>query len=42
MMTEAESLGANAVLNVRVTTSMVMQGSAEMLANGTVVVLQDE
>ena len=42
MMAEAESLGANAILNVRFATSMVMQGSAEMLAYGTAVVLQDE
>ena len=42
MVAEAESLGANAVLNVRFATSMVMQGSAEMLAYGTAVVLQAE
>ena len=42
MVAEADSLGANAVLNVRFATSMVMQGSAEMLAYGTAVVLQDE
>jgi uncharacterized protein YbjQ (UPF0145 family) len=42
MMTEAESLGANAVLNVRVATSIIMQDSVEMLAYGTAVVLQDE
>jgi len=42
MVAEAESLGANAILNVRFATSMVMQGSAEMLAYGTAVVLQDE
>ncbi len=42
MMAEAESLGANAILNVRFATSMVIQGSAEMLAYGTAVVLQDE
>ena len=42
MVAEAESLDANAILNVRFATSMVMQGSAEMLAYGTAVVLQDE
>jgi len=42
MVAEADSLGANAILNVRFATSMVMQGSAEMLAYGTAVVLQDE
>ncbi|MEC7565556.1 MAG: YbjQ family protein [Planctomycetota bacterium] len=41
MMEEAESLGANAVLNVRFATSMVMQGSAEMLAYGTAVILSE-
>ena len=42
MLAEAESLGANAILNVRFATSMVMQGSAEMLAYGTAVILQDK
>ena len=42
MVPEAKSLGANAILNVRFATSMVMQGSAEMLAYGTAVVLQGE
>ncbi len=42
MVAEAESLGANAILNVRFATSTVMQGSAEMLAYGTAVVLQGE
>lgn len=42
MVAEAESLNAHAILNVRFATSMVMQGSAEMLAYGTAVVLQDE
>ena len=42
MVAVAESLDANAILNVRFATSMVMQGSAEMLAYGTAVVLQDE
>ncbi|MFT4624783.1 MAG: hypothetical protein ACI8PZ_003446 [Myxococcota bacterium] len=34
---EAAARGANAVLGVRFTTSMVMQGSAELLAYGTAV-----
>ena len=42
MVAEAESLGANAVLNVRFTTSMVMSGAAELLAVGTAVVLAEE
>ena len=39
---EAEILGANAVLSVRLTTSMVMQGAAEILAYGTAVVVEKE
>jgi uncharacterized protein YbjQ (UPF0145 family) len=41
MVDEARSLGANAVIEVRFTTSMVMQGAAELLAFGTAVVVQD-
>lgn len=37
MTKEAEKLGADAVVNVRLTTSMVMQGAAEILAYGTAV-----
>ena len=37
MLQDAEKLGANAVVNVRFTTSQVMQGAAEMLAYGTAV-----
>ena len=36
---EALERGANAVVGLRFTTSMVMQGSAEILAYGTAVVL---
>jgi len=36
---QATAVGANAVLNVRFTTSSVAQGAAEMLAYGTAVVL---
>ncbi len=42
MMAEARELGANAVINVRFTTSMVMQGAAELLATGTAVVIEKE
>ena len=42
MAAEARSLGANAVLDVRFVTSMVMQGAAELLAYGTAVVIEDE
>jgi len=41
MVTEARSLGANAVINTRFMTSMVMQGAAELLAYGTAVVAED-
>ncbi|MBD3238702.1 MAG: heavy metal-binding domain-containing protein [Candidatus Moranbacteria bacterium] len=37
MKKDAEGLGADAVVNVRFSTSMVMQGSAEILAYGTAV-----
>ncbi len=37
MLQDAEKLGANAVVNVRFTTSQVMQGAAEMLVYGTAV-----
>jgi uncharacterized protein YbjQ (UPF0145 family) len=38
MVAEAEQLGANAVIAVRITTSMVMTGAAEILCYGTAVV----
>lgn len=41
MTTEAEALGANAILSVRFQTSMVMSGAAEMLCYGTAVVLAE-
>jgi len=37
---DAERMGANAVINVRLTTSMVMQGCSEILAYGTAVVVE--
>ncbi|MCB0703777.1 MAG: YbjQ family protein [Saprospiraceae bacterium] len=37
MIADAETLGADAVVNVRFTTSMVMQGCSEILAYGTAV-----
>lgn len=40
MLKDAERLGADAVVNVRFTTSQVMQGAAEMLAYGTAVKLK--
>ena len=40
MVADAERIGADAVINVRFTTSMIMQGSAEILAYGTAVKLK--
>jgi len=40
MVEEAEELGANAILGVRFTTSMVMSGAAELMAYGTAVVVE--
>jgi uncharacterized protein YbjQ (UPF0145 family) len=40
MIQDAEKLGANAVVNLRLTTSMVMQGASEILAYGTAVTLK--
>ena len=37
MVDEAESLGADAVVNVRYTSSSIMQGAAEVTAYGTAV-----
>jgi len=42
MVEEARGLGANAVVEVRFMTSMVMQAAAELLAYGTAVVIEDE
>ncbi|MGF1476997.1 MAG: YbjQ family protein [Geminicoccaceae bacterium] len=41
MVQQAEALGANAVVNVRFSTSTVTTGAAEMLAYGTAVRLED-
>lgn len=40
MLADAKNLGADAVVNVRFTTSQVMQGAAEMLAYGTAVKIE--
>jgi len=40
MIAQAESIGANAVLNVRYSTSSVAQGAAELYAYGTAVVVE--
>ena len=41
LMAEARELGANAIISLRFSTSMIMGGSAELLAYGTAVVLED-
>ncbi len=42
MLSQAEQLGANAVVNVRFTTSAVTAGAAEMYAYGTAVVVEPD
>ena len=36
---DGQNLGADAVVNIRITTSMIMQGASEILAYGTAVKL---
>ena len=40
MVANAEALGANAIVALRLTTSMVMSGAAEIVAYGTAVVVE--
>ena len=40
LIVEAESMGANAVVGVRFSTSTIMSGAAELLAYGTAVVVE--
>ena len=42
MFAQAEQLGANAVVNVRFTTSAITQGAAELYAYGTAVIAEQE
>jgi uncharacterized protein YbjQ (UPF0145 family) len=42
MVADAERLGANAVVEMRFATSVLMGGAAELLAYGTAVVVEDE
>ena len=42
MTQAAEALGANAVINIRLSTSAVMSGAAELFAYGTAVVAEAE
>jgi len=39
MIADASKMGADAIVNIRLTTSMVMQGCSEILAYGTAVKL---
>jgi len=41
MVDEAHSLGANAIVGVNFTTSLLAAGAAELLAFGTAVVIED-
>ncbi|MFC1783668.1 YbjQ family protein [Planctomycetota bacterium] len=40
MVEDAQNLGANAIVQVRFTTSMIMQSASEILAYGTAVVVE--
>jgi uncharacterized protein YbjQ (UPF0145 family) len=42
MMDQANQLGANAILNVRFSTSSVTAGAAELYAYGTAVIVEPE
>jgi uncharacterized protein YbjQ (UPF0145 family) len=42
MIEEATSLGANAIIACRFSTSSMMQGAAELVVYGTAVVVEDE
>ena len=41
MVQQAEAIGANAVLNVRFSTSSITAGAAELFAYGTAVILEE-
>ncbi len=40
MVEEARALGANGIVGLRFSTSMIMQGAAEIIAYGTAVILE--
>lgn len=40
MIADAQNMGADAIVNVRFTTAMIMQNAAEVLAYGTAVKIQ--
>lgn len=41
MVAQAEALGANAIVNIRYSTSSVTQGAAELYAYGTAVLIEE-
>ena len=42
MVQDADQMGANAIISVSTTTSVISQGAAELLVIGTAVVVEDE
>lgn len=42
MSKEAVELGANAIIGLKLQSSMIMQGATEMIAYGTAVIVEDE
>ena len=42
MVQDAERMGANAIISVRFTTSVIMGGAAELLSYGTAVYVEEE
>ncbi len=42
MVEQAAGIGANAVVDVRLTTSVIMGGAAELLAYGTAVIVEED
>jgi len=42
MAAQAEEMGANAVVNIRFSTSEIMSGAAEIMVYGTAVVVENE
>jgi len=41
MIAQASATGANAVINIRLSTSSIAQGAAELLAYGTAVIVEE-
>lgn len=37
---DAEAMGANAIINIRITTSMIMQSASEIMVYGTAVIIE--